>query len=176
MFAQIIGVTVTILLKVVIMGILRQKFHKAFYRKKPAASNIMNVILEAWNIGLSLGYALARATKLIAITAIYLGRIDTPFLSRGVGFIGNAALDEYPYEFRKDLMLRKFVPVVCKFLGNSCFLRGSPKCFRRGSSTSIFRTAGYHLHDEAVPRNRFCISSGKLLASVVRGCADAVDA
>ena len=174
--AQIIGVSATIILKVIVIAILRQKFYKAFYRKKPAAANIMNVVMEAWNIGLSLGYALARATKLIVITAIYLGRIDTPFLDKGVGFIGGAALDEYPYEFRKDLMLRKFVPVARKILGNSSFVSCSLAHCRRGPSTSIFGTAGLHLHVEAVPWTRFCVSRGKLLASVVRGCADALDA
>ena len=165
--AQVIGVGVTIALKIVVLVLLRKKFYKAFYRKKPAAANIMNVIMEAWNIGLSLGYALARATKLIAITAIFLGRIDTPFLDKGIGFIGGVALDAYPYAFRKDLMLRKFAADEMDLIQMHTAFAHLPTFARRGPSTSIFGTVGLHLYVEAVPWTRVCLSSGKLLASVV---------
>ena len=110
----------TILVKILVLFLLRKKFYKAFYRKKPAAANFMNVIMEAWSVGLSLGYALARAVKLIAITAIFLGRIDTPFLDKGVGFIGGMPLDAYPYAFRKDLLLRTFAADEISLLYSIC--------------------------------------------------------
>ena len=105
--AQMIGVGVTVVISASLVTLLRTKFYKAFYRKKPAAANIMNVVMEAWNVGLSIGYALVRAAKLIALTAIYLGRIDTPFLAKGVGSIGDIALDTLPVSFRKDLLLHE---------------------------------------------------------------------
>ena len=105
--AQIIGVGVTVVISATLVTLLRKKFYKAFYRKKPAAANIMNIVMEAWNVGLSIGYALGRAAKLIGLTAIYLGRIDTPFLAKGVGSIGDIALDTLPVSFRKDLMLHE---------------------------------------------------------------------
>ena len=165
-----------ILVKVIVFNLFRKKFYKAFYRKRPAAANFMNVILEAWNVGLSLGYALVRAVKLIAITAIFLGRIDAPFLDKGVGFIGGMPLDAYPYAFRTDLLLRTFTAdeISLTIINMHVSFAHLPIFARRGPSTSIFGKAGLHLYVEAVPWTKFCISRGKLLASVVCYRFDAV--
>lgn len=64
----------------------------------------MNVMLEAWNIGLSSGVMVMRTCKLLLVTAFFLGRLDTPLLADGIGFIGPIALDSYPISFRKDLL------------------------------------------------------------------------
>lgn len=44
--------------------VLRKSFYAGgYYRKRPAASNIMNVLLEAWNLGLSIGTVTSRIIK-----------------------------------------------------------------------------------------------------------------
>jgi len=48
---------------------------------------------------------LSRLITLIAVSALYVGRIDTYFFAKGVGMIGPIAIDSYPIQFRKDLLL-----------------------------------------------------------------------
>jgi hypothetical protein len=42
--------------------------------------------------------------KLLITAALYVGRIDTPFLAPGVGRVGNFELDGYPVIFVKDIL------------------------------------------------------------------------
>jgi len=48
---------------------------------------------------------IARLFKLIAISAFYVGRIETPLFAKGVGEIGPVPIDSYPVQFRKDLVV-----------------------------------------------------------------------
>lgn len=59
-----------------------------------ALSNLIFVLLECWNIALSTGFMVARATLVFCIAIFYLGRVDTPFLAQGVGKFGNYSLDK----------------------------------------------------------------------------------
>lgn len=103
--ATIIGFLITLLLKLLILQILRKSWYGAFYRRKPAAANIMNIMLECWSLGLSSGYVIARIVKLILVAIFYIGRIDTPFLAPGVGWLFNRVpIDAFPIAFRKDLL------------------------------------------------------------------------
>jgi hypothetical protein len=100
--AQIIGILVTLLIKIVAMQLLRRTWYGGFYRKHPAGANIFMVFIECWNIALSSGYILARSLKFIILSILYIARVDTPFLSHGVGWlIGNIPLDVYPISFAK---------------------------------------------------------------------------
>lgn len=108
--AQIIGVATTILLKMFVMQFLRASWFASFYRRRPAFANCFTVIIECWNVGLSSGYILARTLKLILLSIFYIGRIDTPFLADGVGYIfGTIALDGYSTAFRKDILSHEAV-------------------------------------------------------------------
>ena len=90
------------------MSLLRKFFYAGgYYRRRPAAGNIMNVILECWSLGLSAGTMTARTVKLLVVTFFYLGRIDTPMLAPGVGQIGSTNLDPAPNAFRKDLLVHE---------------------------------------------------------------------
>jgi len=102
--AQLIGITVTVLLRMLILMFLRRQYCAAYYRKQTWQDNFMNTVLECWNIGISSGFMLIRSCQLFLLTACYLGRLDTPFLSSGVGVVNNIALDSYPNAFRKDLL------------------------------------------------------------------------
>lgn len=102
--AQLIGITVTVLLRMLILMFLRREFSAAYYRKQTWQDNFMRVILEAWNIGISSGFMLIRMLELFFLTALYVGRLDTPVLASGVGVLNNIAIDSYPNTFRKDLL------------------------------------------------------------------------
>lgn len=103
--AQVVAIVVTLLLKQVILIFLRKVMYRGLFRARPASANFMLVILEVWSLGLTVGSMLARLVKMIAVSALYVGRIDTFFFARGVGMIGPIALDSYPITFRKDLLL-----------------------------------------------------------------------
>lgn len=102
--AQLIGVGVTIGVKQIVLLFLRRKVLAGYYRMFPLFNNFMNVVLECWNVGLMSGIMFMRTAKLLIITVFYVGRLDTPLLADGVGFIGPIALDSYPISFKKDLL------------------------------------------------------------------------
>jgi hypothetical protein len=108
--ATIIGFLITLLLKLLILQILRKSWYGAFYRRKPAAVNIMNIVLECWSLGLSSGYIIGRIVKLLLVALFYIGRIDTPMLAPGVGWVFNRIpVDSFPIAFRKDILIHEAV-------------------------------------------------------------------
>lgn len=59
--ATILGIGITIGLKVLCLKLARRRFHEqAFYRSNPAAANIIGAILEAWTIGINTLYMAKR--------------------------------------------------------------------------------------------------------------------
>jgi hypothetical protein len=78
--------------------------YQAFYRKRPLPANITLLGLEWENFTLSVAFVVVRAVKIIITSGFYIGRIDTPFLAKGVGKINNFELDNYPTVFLKDLL------------------------------------------------------------------------
>jgi hypothetical protein len=140
LIGQLIGIAVTVGFKMVVMILLRSWFIAAFYRKRPAASNVLNVVLECWNVGLSTGFMLARTAKLLLVTAFYIGRVDTPFLAPGIGHVGNTPMDSYPIAFRKDLLLHGMSPPPPFLLTRRCtssILTHVSFCHFRSTSPSI---------------------------------------
>lgn len=106
--ATIIGFLITLLLQSLIMQILRTSWYGAFYRRKPAAVNIMHIVLECWSLGLSSGYIIGRTVKLILVAIFYIGRIDTPMLAPGVGWLFNRIpIDTFPIAFRQDILIHE---------------------------------------------------------------------
>ena len=78
LLGQLIGFSVTLTFKILILFVLRRLIVSAFYRRQPLANNIVSLILEVWNVGITLGYMLVRTVKLLAITVFYIGRIGKP--------------------------------------------------------------------------------------------------
>jgi len=103
--AQVVAISITLGLKSVILLCLRKVLFRGMFRVRPASTNFMLVILEVWSLGLTIGSMIARLVKMIVVSALYVGRIDTFFFARGVGMIGPIAIDSYPIQFRKDLLL-----------------------------------------------------------------------
>jgi hypothetical protein len=67
----------------------------------------MGVVLECWNLGLSPGFITARAGQILLLSIIYVGRMDTDFLAKGVATFGPVSLDTYSLTFRKDLLVHE---------------------------------------------------------------------
>jgi hypothetical protein len=102
--ALTIGILTVIIIKLIMVHSCRCTMYQAFYRKRPAAANISALALECANFALSVGFVFLRMVKLMVVGALYIGRIDTPFLAEGVGKLGNFELDNYPRIFIKDIL------------------------------------------------------------------------
>lgn len=103
-FANVLGITITILLKWLVLIGFRRKYQKAYYRRSVGLTNLVGVILESWNLGLTTSYMVIRSFKLLIAATLFIGRVDVPFLSEEACFIGPVELDAYPLMFRKDLL------------------------------------------------------------------------
>jgi hypothetical protein len=103
----VIGFTVTFSIKWLMLKVFRRFWFSALYRRKPGAANIMHLVLECWNLGLSSGFMLIRIVRLVLTSLFYVGRMDTPLLAEGVGVIFNSPLDSYPMAFRRDLIIHE---------------------------------------------------------------------
>jgi hypothetical protein len=105
--SPIAGFALILVIKIIVLILLRNLFFKNFYRKKPAAANLFFLIMEVWNVALSVGYIIMRVIKIILISLFYIARFDEPFLAPGVGRIGAIELDGFSLCFRKDLLLHE---------------------------------------------------------------------
>ena len=102
--AILIGIIIVLVIKLILVRSCRCTMYVAFYRKRPAAGNISALALECANFALSVGFVFLRLIKILITGALYVGRIDTPFLAEGVGRIGGFELDNYPRIFMKDIL------------------------------------------------------------------------
>lgn len=103
----VLGFVIILALRLTVLLVLRCAFFSAFFRKKPGAANVMFTVLEVWNIALTLGFVFIRSIKLILISVLYIARIDTPFLARGVGRFGPVELDSVAICFAKDILIHE---------------------------------------------------------------------
>jgi len=104
MFAWLLGLVITILLKTIAIKLCRANFYQAFYRRRPAAANFANLALECWYIGLGGGVLVARFSQFILASVFWIGRIDVPYLSPDVNIAGYG-FDLVPTNYRKDLLV-----------------------------------------------------------------------
>lgn len=103
--SSIIGLSITILLKMLMLMAVRSKFSgNTFYRSSPAVANFICVILEAWNLGISVLFVFIRMLKLLIAAFLYVARVDIPFLSEYADEVGGFVIDASPFIFRKDLL------------------------------------------------------------------------
>lgn len=123
-YALLLGILAIFLLRFLVTKMFRDLYVSSFYRKHPAAMNIVNVVLECWNLALSIGTMLARAIKLSLVAFLYIGRIDVPVFSPGVGTIGPLRLDSEHVSFKKDLLIHEAHrhPYVER-IGQMCLLK-----------------------------------------------------
>ena len=102
LLAVLIALICTITIKILISVFLLRTAYSAFYRKEVNQVNIVSLALECIMIGFAVGTALVRAVKLVLISALYVGRVDTPLLAPGVGV--GPMVDKYPFIFRQDIL------------------------------------------------------------------------
>lgn len=105
--AIVIGILAITLLRVSLLICCRKSLFKAFYRQKPAAANITLLALEWANYALSVGFVFVRMVKLLIVAGFSIGRIDTPFLAKGVGQIGPLELDPFPTIHLRDILMHE---------------------------------------------------------------------
>lgn len=105
-FAMFIGVVVVILIQYFLIRSFRSQTSRAFYRKRVLFSNVVLLMRECGFFALTVGYTLFRVIKLIGTTILFVGRLDIPFLSSGVGEVEyfDFKLDNDPYVFLMDLL------------------------------------------------------------------------
>lgn len=104
-FAAMLGIGITIVLKIIFLSFARRRFHqRAYYRSSPSGANIIGCILEAWSLGISTLYILKRMVFLLSAAFIFVGRIDIPFLGEDADQLGPWTLDRFPFIFRKDIL------------------------------------------------------------------------
>jgi hypothetical protein len=91
-YANLIGASVTIITKILIMQCFRINWYGGFMRRRPAGINIINAFEDSWNLGLTTLIIIIRSVRLIGCALFYIGRLDTPFLAPGVGWL----FDKFP--------------------------------------------------------------------------------
>ena len=104
LFANIIGIILTVMLKWVVLVCFRRFNSQGYYRKIPAFNNIVNIVLESWNLALTSSYMIIRSLYFLLAATMFIGRVDVPFLSEDACFVGPFELDSFPLVFKKDLL------------------------------------------------------------------------
>jgi hypothetical protein len=104
MAAQILGALTVLGIHSVVTWSIRQVAASAFYRRKPAIANITLLVRECGLVALTQGFVVLRIIRLFFTTCLYAGRLDTPFLYRGIGELGSYRVDTAPYLFQIDIL------------------------------------------------------------------------
>jgi len=97
---QVIGIVITVVVKIVVCFLAMRTAYSGFYRTKPMFANVFNVALECWALALTLALVAGRLAKFLVITSFYVGRIDRPVLADGL-FL---QVDMLPLVFRQNLL------------------------------------------------------------------------
>jgi hypothetical protein len=101
-----IGLTITMVLKSVMVSFCRKRYFRAFYRIFPGRSNITTLALECWYIGLGGGVLVGRLTQFLLAAAFWIGRIDEPFLADSVNVLGYK-FDYVPLNFTTEILVHE---------------------------------------------------------------------
>jgi len=103
-FASFLGLVITVILKILVLMIMRRKYHRGYYRTNPAKANLLGIIIESWNLGLTTQYMIIRCLKLLLAATLFIGRVDVPFLTEDANNLGLLEIDHFPLVFRKDVL------------------------------------------------------------------------
>jgi len=98
--AQVVGIVLTLLIKIGVCTVFFKVAYVGFYRKYPAAANIFGFALECWYLALTVAFILTRLIKFLVATGLYVGRIDRPVLAEGLLL----DIDNLPRVFRQNLL------------------------------------------------------------------------
>jgi len=101
-----IGLSITMLLKMIMTGFCRNSFFRAFYRISPGRANLATLALETWFIGLGGGVLVGRLTQFLLASAFWIGRIDEPFLASNVQVFGYK-FDSVPHYYTTEILVHE---------------------------------------------------------------------
>eukprot|EP00547_Thalassionema_nitzschioides_P005901 CAMPEP_0194201652 /NCGR_PEP_ID=MMETSP0156-20130528/1868_1 /TAXON_ID=33649 /ORGANISM="Thalassionema nitzschioides, Strain L26-B" /LENGTH=943 /DNA_ID=CAMNT_0038926899 /DNA_START=232 /DNA_END=3060 /DNA_ORIENTATION=+ len=107
--ALLVGIAVTMCLRILLVVYIDDYLYTAWYRKKPVIVTVLTVIMELWNLALSFGTIIGRSVKLISIACLHIGRIDTLFLADNVNllFRPGPLIDTYANAFGCDMLIHE---------------------------------------------------------------------
>uniref|UniRef100_A0A7S3UDG6 Uncharacterized protein n=1 Tax=Picocystis salinarum TaxID=88271 RepID=A0A7S3UDG6_9CHLO len=97
-----LGLTITVVARMVVQWLCRTHFIKGMYRKHVKADNIKNLSLVCWRMGTGSAGLLVRIGLLLLAVAVYMGRIDVDLLQKDL-----AIFDGYPRWFQVDLIVHE---------------------------------------------------------------------
>lgn len=104
---NLLGLVIVFCFKIIVVQCIRFTHYKAFYRSSPLRANVINVFLECYGFAISFWFIMVRTVKIVLIGALYLGRVDTPLFSPGVGIFGPFELDNWPTVTRKEILIHE---------------------------------------------------------------------
>ncbi|CAB9513803.1 expressed unknown protein [Seminavis robusta] len=107
LLALFFGFHAVLLIDFLVNRLFRDLYVSFFFRRHPAVVNLINVLTESWNLVVMMGLIWYRAVKLLGTTIYYIGRIDVPVFSPGVGYVGAIALDFEHFNFKRDLLIHE---------------------------------------------------------------------
>jgi hypothetical protein len=99
----IIGISEALLVR----GCMFYSHGKAFYRERPFSANVFALSRECAFIALTVWFTISRVVILMIVSTLFVGRVDIPFLSPGVGEVEKPVrlkLDKYPDIFLTDVL------------------------------------------------------------------------
>ena len=100
----LIGLAIIIAIRLSVIACCKAAFFNGLYRTRPAGANIAFMALEWANYIFTTAFILVRMIKLVLTAASQIGKIDRPFLAKGVGNLGPLELDPFPTIHTRDLV------------------------------------------------------------------------
>lgn len=73
--ANVIGILVTLIPKIIGILVFRGYAFAGFYRKKVAFANVVFLLLECWNVAITIGFLLLRTVFLFLLAIFYIGKL-----------------------------------------------------------------------------------------------------
>ena len=107
LIALAISLTLILTFQWLVTRTCRIRLYEGYYRKNPMVANLIELINEAFNFASSIAFVLVRILKLILLAALYVGRVDAPFLAPGVGVLSLGLIDPHSDFFLADIFAKE---------------------------------------------------------------------
>ena len=98
-----LGLTITVMLKVVLVKTCRTTMYKSFFRTKPKSANLSALALECWFIGLGPSVLIGRITQFLCAAVFWVSLVRLFFLS--AKFVGTHVFFIYLFRLVASMSL-----------------------------------------------------------------------